>query len=183
MNILSTVLVWILFSSFMACLLTIVIVIVKKIFKKNVTIRFYEFLWILIIIRLIIPVTVQSPLNLLNFLPQIEEEEKSKEKSTIPNIATDFLRENQLYWNSTKNNISIHDTVKDQITQQSNYLEINKKGEIQKKIIQNILKILSVAWFLGFIIGFCRIVIFTIGFRMKIKRFKRMVLNLKNWHY
>ncbi len=69
MNLLNGIFLHILYSSLVASILILLIIAIKKIFHRHLSVRFYHALWLLVLIRLLMPVQVESPFGLGQFFP------------------------------------------------------------------------------------------------------------------
>ncbi|MHB1652074.1 MAG: M56 family metallopeptidase [Desulfitobacteriaceae bacterium] len=81
---------WVLFSSLMACLIILIILLVKLVVKDKVPPSWHYFIWFLLVIRLVLPVAPGSPLSILNVLPTFRnivlktyDVQVSTEKNTV----------------------------------------------------------------------------------------------------
>ena len=72
LSIIFTLFHWVLISSLAACLLIPFILLVKFMVKDKLSPSWHYFIWFILLIRLIIPVSLESPLSVLNLLPGLD---------------------------------------------------------------------------------------------------------------
>ncbi len=70
MQMLFSVLNWVLISSGMAIVPACVILFVKSVLKNRLGARWHYYIWLLLLVRLLLPYTPQSPLSIYNFTDQ-----------------------------------------------------------------------------------------------------------------
>ena len=57
----------------MGSILAIGILLVKSILSQKLSAKFHYYIWFLLVFRLLIPLSVESPLSLLNFIPKYQQ--------------------------------------------------------------------------------------------------------------
>jgi len=57
----------------MGSILAIGILLVKSILRQKLSAKFHYYIWFLLVFRLLIPLSVESPLSLLNFIPKYQQ--------------------------------------------------------------------------------------------------------------
>ncbi|AFS79666.1 peptidase M56 family protein [Gottschalkia acidurici 9a] len=180
MNILEKALLWVLYSSFIATIMTILILAIKKLFKNYTSPRFQHALWFLILIRLLLPISVGSPLDLIDNVSEsykdiIDFEKTDLYKSSNSKESKDSLN-NDIEEYRTGDISRLNDNSK--ITTEEMYEENTLKGkslkiekllyefkEQEKDSIEKIIKISSCIWITGFSV--MAIFVFFITFRFK----------------
>lgn len=161
---------WVLHASITASIAALLIILISKLFSKCIGVRLQHALWIIVVIKLIIPVQFQSNLSLFNLLNEKYPSSYDIEnKSTLQNMAyntSDFLREGKDYWNyKSKNQIAPLGKSSENV--------VDKQKKLTKEyVINNVLNIASCIWLAGVI----SVVIFLLIID---KRFKRKILNLE----
>lgn len=167
MGIINISFIYIVSVSFTASIVALLILLVKILFKKHIGIRFHHTLWIIVLLRFIIPIVPESPTSVFNFLPSTE----SQINSSIPNLTSS---NNDIYDKipSTQEGIEIDkDTTYPMDDQRSpNSLSIpsvKDNGSIAYKCSQAI-QILSIIWFTGFLVMIIGSVIIQFRFRKKL---------------
>ncbi|NMM64815.1 transcriptional regulator [Clostridium sp. P21] len=147
MDILIKSFLWVLRASIAASIAALLIILILKLFNKKISVRFQHALWIIVLLRLIIPVEFQSNLSMLNLLHQTQQSSSNiEDKSTMRNMtyaASDFLRDGkvQLKYKS-KNQIS-------QVGQFSEKVVYKKENTIKEYVTDHILGITSCVWLTG----------------------------------
>lgn len=68
MSTLNGIFLWCLSSSIMASVIALIVVLAKIILKNRINVRVYCVLWLLVLIRLIIPFAPESPISIFNLL-------------------------------------------------------------------------------------------------------------------
>ncbi|AGY76977.1 M56 family metallopeptidase [Clostridium autoethanogenum] len=157
-------------DSITASIAGLLIILILKLFDKHISVRLQHALWIIVVIRLIIPVEFQSNLSLLNLLHENHQNSSNIEnKSTIKSMtyaASDFLREGKIQYSYTsKNQIS-------KVNQSPSKIVYSRENIIKEYITSRILGIASFIW----IVGVFSIAAFLSAFRLQ---FKRKILNLE----
>lgn len=157
-------------DSITASIAGLLIILILKLFDKHISVRLQHALWIIVVIRLIIPVEFQSNLSLLNLLHENHQNSSNIEnKSTIKSMtyaASDFLREGKIQYSYTsKNQIS-------KVNQSPSKIVYSRENIIKEYITSRILGIASFIW----IVGVFSIAAFLSAVRLQ---FKRKILNLE----
>ncbi len=170
MDILIKSFLWVLHASVTASIAALLIILVLKLFNKHIGVRLQHALWIIVVIKLIMPLQFQSNLSLFNLLHENHKSSSDVEKqSTIKNMTyatSDFLREGKYYWNYRDKNKGLS---VDASSEKTNYI----KGKVTKgDVTANILGIVSCVW----AVGVLALVVFLLIFK---QRFKRKTLNLE----
>lgn len=88
------------YSSIMICIL----LVIKAIWQTKINFKIISFLWIMILIRLLLPITFESPLNLDNLLP-LKEAYEFTEKTPINEINSEY-KQNTIINDKLSNNVS-----------------------------------------------------------------------------
>ncbi|WPC43519.1 M56 family metallopeptidase [Clostridium sp. JS66] len=156
---------WVLHVSLTASIAAILVILVLKLFNNHIGVRLQHALLFIIIIRLIIPVNIQSNISLFNILFG-RYENKTLNIGSNTNFTYDFLREGKVYLN---------DKQKDKTVSKISYLEktSNDKEKIKKEnAVTYVLNIASFVWLMG-------VFITTLFFFMVVWKVKRKTSNLK----
>lgn len=170
MNILIKSFLWVLHASIIASIAALLITLILKLFKKHIGVRLQYVLWMIIFIRLIMPIELQSNLSLLNLVHQkYQSSSDIQDKNVVKKMTyttSDFLREGKNSWSyPVKTQLtSVNESLK-----KGNYNEENiRKGDITT----NILTIASCIWLLG--VFSIAMFLFIIEYKLK-----RKILNLE----
>lgn len=83
MKLLSVCFEWVVESSFMATIIIFIILLMKKILKDKVGVRWNHYIWFLVILRLLIPYAPESSISVFNVLPTLTENISLNKESTI----------------------------------------------------------------------------------------------------
>ncbi|AFS77130.1 beta-lactamase regulatory protein BlaR [Gottschalkia acidurici 9a] len=70
MNILKEIFLWVIYSSITASLISTIIILIKKICNNHIKPRVQHALWFLVLIKLLIPFSLQSDISIFNLFPQ-----------------------------------------------------------------------------------------------------------------
>ncbi len=165
MDILVKTFLWVLHASLTTSIAAILVILTLKLFNNHIGVRLQHALLIIIIIRLIIPVNIQSNISLFNILFGKYENKILNVKSNT-NLAYDFLREGKVYLNDKQKYQTVSETTSLEKTSH------NEEKVKKENILPYVLNIASCIWIAGFFIT-------TLFFLLVIWRFKRKTLNLK----
>lgn len=170
MDILTKSFLWVLHASVTASIIALLIILLSKLFNKHIGVRLRHALWIIVVIKLIMPLEFQSNLSLFNLLHEnYKSSSEAEEQNKIKNMTyatSDFLRDGKYYWNYRDKNqvLSV-----DASPEKTNYI----KWQITKEnIYDHVLGIASCIWAVGVLMS----VVFLLIFK---QRFKRKTLNLE----
>lgn len=184
---------WILYSSIMATLIMIFILFIKKVFKNFISFRLSYALWFLVLIKLFVPFTFESPISLFNFLPNVDNHILSPQEieHNIYSIDSKQLINNEYYGDATKKHSNISNIRG--VESQSNLFKnkkldsydiesnLNKKTSFQKYI-----SIGSYIWFSGILVMTLFVSVILVNFHGKTKFVKKIenpeVIGLVNYH-
>ncbi|WML33145.1 M56 family metallopeptidase [Clostridium sp. OS1-26] len=161
---------WVLHVSMTASIAALLVILILKLFNKHIGVRFQHALWIIVIIRLIVPLELQSNLSLFNLLHEKHQSISDiKNKSVIEDMAyvtSDFLREGKAYWDyKQKSQIA-------SIGSSSEKISYKEEKATKENMSTHVLNIASCIWLVG--------VFSTTLLLLIVKwRFKRKILNLK----
>jgi bla regulator protein blaR1 len=161
MTIIFTLFGMVIYTTITGSFVAFLIYIIKTIIGKKINLRVHHTLWLIVLLRLLLPYTVESNISIFNVFPNINESNIKKDTTpkTSPFSYTK-LRENNFYWNST-NKLS----------------KINYNKKSIKSIVfsqYNIFIILSLSWFAGIIIISLIIIIEKIKFRFRLSDFEEI---------
>ncbi|AFS79667.1 putative beta-lactamase regulatory protein [Gottschalkia acidurici 9a] len=184
MNILEKSLLWTLYSSFIATIMVLLILVIKKLFKNYITPRFQNMLWFLIIIRLLIPTSIGNPSDLINIVSEnyknIVNYGKSDLTQTIlnssdstyslENVSEEYLNDSVSNLNNADNEKSF-ERFKEENSLKSNFLNLKKIiyefKDKEKASIKKVIMISSYLWIIG-------VIIMTIFTLLSILKFKKI---------
>ncbi|MBW6409276.1 M56 family metallopeptidase [Clostridium weizhouense] len=165
MGILEKFFLWILQTSLTTSIGILILMLILKVFNNHIGVRIKHGLWILVIIRLLVPTIPEMNINLFSTFY-----EKYENVIQIQNQKDELKGEEELPIVVNKNNNVNHNM----------NTEINEKEEIQnaekQKLISVIFKIFSYLWIIG-------AVILSSIFLLSIFNFKRRVKYLKKDNY
>ncbi|WP_273225900.1 M56/M15 family metallopeptidase [Geosporobacter ferrireducens] len=146
-------------SSFMASILILLLLLIRKLFYRRFGARFLHSLWILVLLRLLIPVTFESPFSIFNLLDMnfriTSMVQNNNETFKVLPFAHEPLMEEELVGSNTE-----HSGYQDDIADNENNLHLS------------ILKVLSLAWLMGFLVLAVFSYIITIRFKHRTRNFK-----------
>ncbi|KAJ49165.1 bla regulator protein BlaR1 [Clostridium tetanomorphum] len=181
MDILVRIFLCVLQVSLTASIAALLIILILKLFNSRIGIRFQHALLLIIIVRLIIPVNIQSNINLLGILFQKYENKilKTEGKSTS-NSVYNFFREGKVYLSDdTKDNktssVSSSEKIsynQEKIRYNQEKIRYNQEKITRENVITNALKIVSCIWLVG-------VFSITLFFIIVVWKFKRKTLNLE----
>lgn len=166
MYILITAFVRVLHLSLTASIAALLLILILKLFHKHIGVRFQHALWIIVILRLIIPVHIESSLSLFNVLSARHENEiLSIEKNNV-DFTYDFVRNGKVYLNDK----SVDKKLPADLS--SKKINHDKEPIAKESIVTHVLKIASFIWLSGVFIA-------SVFFLLIIWKFKRETSNLK----
>lgn len=159
MDILSRVFSCILYSSLTGSIIVLIVCFIKKALNKHIGIRLHHALWVLVLLRLLIPVVPESPVSVFNlFTIKSLKLLPAENKNTIPNMAPyayGFLNQRHSYWNS-REIIDYLEYIKDNQRSQSASIKVpypkrpaDNQGKEKGNFNQWIFQIASGVWFAG----------------------------------
>lgn len=178
----------ILTMSFLGTMTALVIFLVKKIFKQKISAFWHYLIWLILLIRLIIPYAPESNLSIFNFFTHNQQKIEEIQSPHIRDMSS-----NSIYSNNTKTkintrpqeNIEINPSPKsdkqnksfsennmnffNRLPNQRNYLSFISEGNIDKNNIQ-LFHIASLIWILGVCIAGIYISWVQISYCFKIKK-------------
>jgi beta-lactamase regulating signal transducer with metallopeptidase domain len=173
---------WILSNSFKASVLVIIVLLIKLLFKDKISARIQYLLWLVIVIRLIIPWTTQSPYSIYNLI--------ENENNKLPKISYTVPLDNS---NTPQSNEVVPDETKDStlaVSPTSNFIDKNtivfKQLTLNNSISEpwTMEKSFIVVWLLGvlvlMIISFVRNRVFARKLDAKQVTKEEMNLTFKN---
>lgn len=155
------------YLSFNASILTLIIFLVKRVFNKTLTHKYHYYIWILLIIRLLVPFYIESPTSIYSLfsstaqkinLPQsvvqnINNPEGTDNKSNIALSNTTISSNNFNIQNQTFNSVSLN------VTQTKDY--------------NFIIKFMAYIWLIGMAITLIYTIYVNAVFIMKLKHYKK----------
>lgn len=177
MDILDIVFLHVAYSSLMASVLVLLLLSIKKIFYQRIGAKLHHVMWILVLLRLLMPVAIESPFSIFNFFPgQAQIPINLINGNTILNMLPythDSLALGQLSLNNKKANehqVDGSPPAQDLRPQINN----NSTDKTEQNPYQFILKLLSRLWLIGVLCLFLFSNIIRIRFMRRIKVFKKL---------
>ncbi|QZY53989.1 M56 family metallopeptidase [Crassaminicella profunda] len=173
MNLLEIIFVWILYASLTSTMMIFCVILLKKLIKNHMDLRFYHALWLLVMIRLLIPFTPESPLSMFNLLPENHQHMIGYNQS-IDSFYT--LESEEISENEKSSDIA---PIKRQTINKSNLpkeeiLENKKKISFENSFSKISFQVASYIWCFGFLTIFLLIMFTAINFNKKAKKFKKV---------
>ncbi|MBZ9634790.1 M56 and phosphodiester glycosidase domain-containing protein [Clostridium sp. FP1] len=162
---------WVLYSTALASVLSLIILLFKILFKEKLGVRWHYAIWLILIIRLLIPYGPQSSLSVFNIF-KFSDENPTQIQYTLKNETTGKMQnynEEKLAENN-KNLIGKENATasKDKTTLRSS-LAILWKNIIKIKDSPVNLQLISCSWLLGVIIIAAYTIIMTVKLKNKLK--------------
>ena len=151
----------VLLTSAMGSIIALLVFLIKVLFKNKLSLTWHYYIWLIVIIRLLVPYSLSSSFSVFNFIP-------------IPfhdSIAIDTMG------NKPQTDMDITPIISN-TNNLSNAANINSEGSINKNTINNIkpinqkvdyLKILCIIWISGTLLSILYILISYYAFAKKIK--------------
>lgn len=170
MDILVSSFLLILHASITASIAALLIILISKLFGKYIGVRLNHALWIIVVIKLIMPLQFQSNLSIFNLLHEkYQSRYEVQNKNLLQNMTyntSDFLREGKDYWKyESESQIA-------QPKESSEKIGYSEENSLKEYVVSHVLNIASCIWLAG--------VIGAAIFLLIVKqRFKRKTLNLK----
>lgn len=151
----------ILYMEVSSSLIILIILLVKKIFNKTLTIKWHYYIWILLIIRLTTPFYIQGNVSINNFAYSLVEKVSVHNKfiNNIKSTTTSFSKNNLADNPNIKINKALDKGVK---TKVRNNVNVKSNGSILIKA--------SFIWMLGLMLIFMYIIYLNIFVAVKIIR-------------
>lgn len=164
MTILETVFLWVLYSSLTSTIIILLVLFIKKLLKNQISSRFCHALWILVLIKLLFPFSLESSLSLFNLFPPNDIHISSYNMETsLSNNTTNANLDNIQKQNTHKNNL---------LNQE---LSEEKNTNIFKELsIERALKFASSIWFFVFLLLSSFVILAAIRFTRKIRTFNEI---------
>lgn len=154
-------------SSLTASVVILIVMLILKIFNKYLSIRVKNALWILVLIKLLMPVIPETNIGLLNILY-----EKCGSIAQVQNEETDLAETSKAPKVNQQNSNSI-------ISKDDNSSnEINSNNKLQennKELISGVFKIISCIWAIGIVLSGLALLIFSFKLNRKTKDIKEYV--------
>ena len=159
MEILERIFLSFLQASLSASIFILLVIFILKVFRNNISIRVKNALWILVLIKLLIPVVTETNTNIISILYEkygnsVQEQNKENniyEVSNLPKVTQkEYEDSNYIITEDKTTNDKIQDTDK-------------------QNLILNILKIASLIWIIGAIIVSLTLLKFIFNLRIRTK--------------
>ncbi|ALU36104.1 M56 family metallopeptidase [Clostridium autoethanogenum] len=151
MEILQRIFLWVLQTSLTASIAILIITLILKLFNNHIGVKFKHALWIIVLIRLIIPVISQNQINLFSIFTR-NEQGTSQNKNTIQkrhSLPLNLSGLNQANLNSTKRQPHYNNNIENK---QVMYIKDKWQSIDKNKLVVNIYKAASCVWLLGLLI-------------------------------
>lgn len=176
MSILEKAFLWILYSSLTSIIIILVVLLIKKIFKDQLSPRLCHALWFLVLIKLLIPFVPESNLSLFNLFP-----EKNINPVSYNSFEPKYLTQEQWGKNDNEFNLHLKNREQDEIDENTLLKDNLPKSDNQKllsrkesKLFQRIISICSYIWLIGFLSICILIFIVTLNFKKKTRLFNEV---------
>ncbi|WP_053956065.1 M56 family metallopeptidase [Inediibacterium massiliense] len=187
MNLIEIIFLWILSASFIGTMIIILILCIQKILKNYLNPRFCHALWLLVLIKLLIPFSLESHFSWLNLFPT-SYSNLSEYNGSIP-FQHEYLTYLDRNLNPMKINFDLNNT-QNQYTEKDSYfienvhhLE-NKKNHFTRLSTKNFFTICSYIWCIGFLSIAIFLLLAFIQFNKKIRSYDKIsdpqIINLLN---
>lgn len=155
------------YLSFNASILVLIIILTKKIFNKTLTPKCHYYIWILLIIRLLVPFYIESPTSIYTLFSS------TAQKINLPqSIVRNINHPNNT---ANKSNISLNNT-----TVSSNNFNIKKQNSnsvslnvLKTKNYNFMIKFMSYIWLIGMAIMLIYTIYINTVFAIKLKHYKK----------
>ena len=151
----------ILLSSAFGSLVAIIIILIKKLFKSKLSATWHYYIWLILILRLVIPYSYESPISIFNIISK----PISNVQIPLNTARTNYASENKINEsNSNTNLIKTTDTVtNNSITSPASNKKVNKKGTL------NLYTIVIIIWFMGMFLAAVFVLILNLISHKKIR--------------
>lgn len=144
MDILAKIFLWVLHASLTASIAVLIVILILKLFNSHIGVRFQHALLLIIILRLIIPVSIPSNINLFNILfDKYENKILNIERKNDTKAAYDFLAKGKNYLNDRTRDSKVTSR------SPSENISYNQEDTSKEKIITRTLNIASCIWLIG----------------------------------
>lgn len=176
MNILDKAFLWILYSSFTSTIIVLIVLLIKTIFKNQLSSRVRHALWFLVLIRLLLPFIPESNLSLFNFFPK-----KNIDTVVYNSFQSNNLTQEQMIGNDNEFNLHLKDREQDEIGTNIFLKENLAKANTQRlvshgksNLLQGVINICSYIWFIG-LLSICLVIFLsTLRFKKKASFFNKV---------
>lgn len=155
------------YLSFNASILALIIILVKKVFNKALTPKCHYYIWILLIIRLLMPFYIESPTSIYTLFSS------TAQKINLPQNAVQNI--NHPKNTGSKSSISLNNT-----TVSSNNFNVQKQTSnapssnvIQITNYNFIIKFMCYIWLMGMVIMLIYTIYINTAFVIKLKYYKK----------
>lgn len=155
------------YLSFNASILALIIILIKKIFNKALTPKYHYYIWILLIIRLLMPFYIESPTSIYTLFSS------TAQKINLPQSIIQNINHPKNIPN--KSNISLNN-----ITVPSNNFNIQKQNSnatslnvIQTRNYNFIINFICYIWLIGIVIMLIYTIYINTVFAIKLKHYKK----------
>ncbi|WFD08944.1 M56 family metallopeptidase [Tepidibacter hydrothermalis] len=168
MNLLNKVFLWILYSSLTSTVIILLVLSIKKLLKNKISSKFCHSLWVLVLIKLLFPFSLESNLSLFNLLP-----ENDIHVAAYNNL---YYMEENINNNASNPDLS---NIKNQNIHKNNLLnqelQEEKNTNIFKRFsVEKTLKFSSYIWLFGFLSLSLFIILAAINFTKKLRTFNEI---------
>lgn len=179
MNLLETIFLWILYASFTATIIIFFVLFIKKIINNRLDLRINRVLWLLVIIRLLLPFMPQSPLSIFNIFPEIHKKMMFNQSLySFSTVKSYTFKDNEINTDEVEKHFDL-DSIENKHSQENDLSKqkltaIENRTSTKNISLKGMLKIASCIWFSGFIAIILLIVVRGIIFDKKSRYFKKI---------
>lgn len=178
MNILIAIFSHVIYTSLTTSILIILYLLIKKLFLQNTGGRYHHIIWMILIIRLLIPVIIESPLSIYNFIP--DKALFTSESYIGKDTFTTFLKDKEYTFKRNKkylDNIEYDGEQNEDYTEDSYSIDKEVPEEVKgiksKKIYETNMIRFSLIWLLGLFLICSYNCVVIIRFKGKVKKLKK----------
>lgn len=155
------------YLSFNASILTLIIILVKKIFNKALTPKCHYYIWLLILVRLLVPFYIESPTSIYNLFSS------TAEKINLPQSVVQNINHPNNSANKSKvslNNMTVTSNNFNTQKQTSNSFYSNV---IKTKNYDSAMKFMSYIWLIGMAIMLIYTIYINTVFVIRLKHYEK----------
>ncbi|NJD01388.1 MAG: hypothetical protein FIA99_02030 [Ruminiclostridium sp.] len=158
MNILLSIFTWVLYSSVTASVLAVIILLFKLLLKNRLGVRWHYCVWVLILVRLLIPYAPESTFSVFNLFNFISNISHYSTTSAITSLSDTILLSEMQDNSSILRNASLESIIPSEATPNSDYNA------------SNYLMLAFFVWLLGVVLLGLYTLLITLHFKWKVKR-------------
>ncbi|SKC40100.1 extracellular solute-binding protein [Maledivibacter halophilus] len=187
--------------SFMGTITALVILFFKKIFKRSISPNWHYFIWIILLLRLIIPYVPESSFSIFNFFTHYNQACQEIQSPVIHNKNYNSVSSNNIQSMVDSNNLELFEikstneenlqtnfydkhnnqnqylhkenfNILNIVRNQNSYLPFKYKN-VPRANSKNLPHILGIIWIIGVFVSSSYIILLQISFNLKIRKFHR----------